>query len=160
MLLWLEASSAWVQVTHGFSLASAFDRAGRLIRRQRLRRPTHRLLQDADIAVDPARLFWHSLTEGSSRARRSQMAGLLNDAALRRADAFRLRGTDDGVSPGKAALEIGDRRVLRESLPDRAGLLLRLQRLRWPTRLILQHADLLVIIGQVVLDPCNRRVLA
>ncbi len=61
-----------------------------------------------------------------------------------------LQDADVVVALGQVALELGDRRVLaRQPLPDRAGLLVRRQRLRRPARLTLQDADVVVARGQV-----------
>ena len=52
MLVVVLARSLWSSVTEGFVARQPLpDRAGLLVRRQRLRRPTRRALQEADVGV-------------------------------------------------------------------------------------------------------------
>ena len=75
------------------------------------------------------------MTEGFSRASRSRIARACSDNATASAGrpARSLEDADVVVTRGQVALELGDRRVFaRQPLADRAGLLVRRQRLRWP----------------------------
>ena len=163
MLLWLEARSLWNRVTDGFSRASRslIARAFSYDASASAGRPVFAAACRCCCGSGQV-----ALELGDRRvvcASRSRIArACSNDASASAGRPVSLcSGTDVGVGRGQAALELGDRRVLaRQPLPDRAGLLVRRQRLRRPTRLMLQRADAVVTRGQVALELGVRRVLA